>query len=249
MHLPGALRPPGRVPSSLLHLAPARLPCCSAPAPGPLPNLTCWTRALCRSRRAQVVLQLLFGHLLLLTARWAMPPLRCAPASLPGRWPALMLCQSYLTVRPHGLEPTRLPCPWDSPGKNAGVGCRFLLQGIFPTQRLNPHLRWQAGSSTRATWELGPQERRMEGTMSGRRDERRITGNPPSWNVSVGRDLTPPPTLPAPHLPREYPRGEAKFQENHSQSHNETRTCSHTTCGPRHLPLQPPARAGSGSSK
>ena len=33
---------------------------------------------------------------------------------------------------------TRPLCPWDSPGKNTGVGCRFLLQGIFPTQGLNP---------------------------------------------------------------------------------------------------------------
>ena len=30
--------------------------------------------------------------------------------------------------RPHGLQPTRLPRPWDSPGKNTGVGCHFLLQ-------------------------------------------------------------------------------------------------------------------------
>ena len=29
-------------------------------------------------------------------------------------------------------------CPWDSPGKNTGVGCHFLLQGIFPTQGSNP---------------------------------------------------------------------------------------------------------------
>ena len=29
-------------------------------------------------------------------------------------------------------------CPWDSPGKNPGVGSSFLLQGIFPTQGLNP---------------------------------------------------------------------------------------------------------------
>ena len=28
-------------------------------------------------------------------------------------------------------------CPWDSPGKNTGVGCHFLLQGIFPTQGSN----------------------------------------------------------------------------------------------------------------
>ena len=31
-------------------------------------------------------------------------------------------------VRPHGWLPTRLPRPWDSPGKNTGVGCHFLLQ-------------------------------------------------------------------------------------------------------------------------
>ena len=29
---------------------------------------------------------------------------------------------------PHRRQPTRLPCPWDSPGKNTGVGCHFLLQ-------------------------------------------------------------------------------------------------------------------------
>ena len=32
------------------------------------------------------------------------------------------------SVRPHRQQPTRLPCPWDSPGKNTGVGCYFLLQ-------------------------------------------------------------------------------------------------------------------------
>ena len=32
------------------------------------------------------------------------------------------------SVRPHRRQPTRLPCPWDSPGKNNGVGCHFLLQ-------------------------------------------------------------------------------------------------------------------------
>ena len=31
-------------------------------------------------------------------------------------------------VRPHRQQPTRLPHPWDSPGKNTGVGCQFLLQ-------------------------------------------------------------------------------------------------------------------------
>ena len=38
-------------------------------------------------------------------------------------------------------------CPWDSPGKNTGVGCHFLLQGIFSILGLNLHLlHWQAGS-------------------------------------------------------------------------------------------------------
>ena len=32
------------------------------------------------------------------------------------------------SVRPHRRQPTRLSCPWDSPGKNTGVGCHFLLQ-------------------------------------------------------------------------------------------------------------------------
>ena len=32
------------------------------------------------------------------------------------------------SVRPHRQQPTSLPCPWDSPGKNTAVGCRFLLQ-------------------------------------------------------------------------------------------------------------------------
>ena len=43
-----------------------------------------------------------------------------------------------------GLEPGRLLCPWDFPGKNTEVGCHSLLQGIFRTQGLNLHpLHWQ----------------------------------------------------------------------------------------------------------
>ena len=40
-------------------------------------------------------------------------------------------------LQSHGLQPTRLLCPWDSPGKNSGVSCYFLLQEIFPTQGSN----------------------------------------------------------------------------------------------------------------
>ena len=58
--------------------------------------------------------------------------------------------QSCLTLQPHGLQPHGLFCPWASPGKNTGVGCHALFQGIFTTQGSNLHLlcllRWQAGS-------------------------------------------------------------------------------------------------------
>ena len=46
---------------------------------------------------------------------------------------------------PQELYPARLLCPWNSPGKNTGVGSRSLLQGIFPIQGSNPgllHCRW-----------------------------------------------------------------------------------------------------------
>ena len=48
--------------------------------------------------------------------------------------PISCCCCCYITsvvsdsVRPHRWQPTRLPRPWDSPGKNTGVGCHFLLQ-------------------------------------------------------------------------------------------------------------------------
>ena len=45
------------------------------------------------------------------------------------------LCPTLL--QPRGLYPTRLLCPWHFPGKNNGVGCHFLLQGIFLTQGLS----------------------------------------------------------------------------------------------------------------
>ena len=53
--------------------------------------------------------------------------------------------ESDMTERLHYI-----PCPWDFPGENTGVGCHFLLQGIFPTQRLNlcllHLLHWQGYS-------------------------------------------------------------------------------------------------------
>ena len=60
-------------------------------------------------------------------------------------------------LQPHGLQPARLLCSWDSPGKNTGASCHFLFQGIFPTQGLNLSLTWPALAgrffTTSATWE------------------------------------------------------------------------------------------------
>ena len=53
------------------------------------------------------------------------------------------------SLQPHGLEPARLLCAWNFSGKNTGMGCHFLLQGIIPTQGSKPCLLlWQADSLT-----------------------------------------------------------------------------------------------------
>ena len=69
-----------------------------------------------------------------------------------GHFSHVQLCH------PMDCSPSRLLCPWDSPGKNTGVGCHPLPQGIFPTQGSNPCLLYLpalAGgfSSTSTTWE------------------------------------------------------------------------------------------------
>ena len=61
------------------------------------------------------------------------------------------LLQSCPTLsNPVDCGPSRLLSPWDSPGKNTGVGCHALLQGIFLTEGSNPRLlsllHWQVGS-------------------------------------------------------------------------------------------------------
>ena len=48
--------------------------------------------------------------------------------SLLEHYTAAKSLHSCPTLRLHGLQPTRLLRPWDSPGKNTGVGCHFLLQ-------------------------------------------------------------------------------------------------------------------------
>ena len=66
------------------------------------------------------------------------PPLGTTFIPLEGDWNAEMLSRVSLLATPQ----TEGSYVWDSPGKNIGVGCHFLLQGIFPTQGSNPHLLW-----------------------------------------------------------------------------------------------------------
>ena len=54
-----------------------------------------------------------------------------APLSLLlSHFSRVQLCATPDSVRPHRRQPTRFPRPWDSPGKNTGVGCHFLLPGM-----------------------------------------------------------------------------------------------------------------------
>ena len=68
---------------------------------------------------------------------------KCPALEKLSMWLCVLAAQSCLTLWPHGLQPTRLICAWNSPGKNTKVGGPSLLQGI-PTQGLNlglPHCR------------------------------------------------------------------------------------------------------------
>ena len=57
------------------------------------------------------------------------------------------VAKSSDSLRPQGLQPARLLCPWYFPGKNTGGGCHFLFQGILPAQGSNLCLlQWKADS-------------------------------------------------------------------------------------------------------
>ena len=70
------------------------------------------------------------------------PPWLCHGWDLVRRLPAIYSSLYFLNPCPYLPPFTRLFCPWDSPGKNTGVGCHALLWGIFLTQGLNLHLLW-----------------------------------------------------------------------------------------------------------
>ena len=69
---------------------------------------------------------------------------RLAHSRFPGAACCMLWCAAPWTAA------AKLLLSWDFPGKNTGVACHFLIQGILPSQRLNPHLLrplyWQADS-------------------------------------------------------------------------------------------------------
>ena len=65
------------------------------------------------------------GHSLVLAREAEKRPSGVGVAAAAAAAKSLQPCP---TLRPHRRQPTRLPRPWDSPGKNTGVGCHFLLQ-------------------------------------------------------------------------------------------------------------------------
>ena len=71
---------------------------------------------------------------LLCLLHWQVGSLLLAPPGKPLNVSRSVMSDS---VQSHGLQPTRLLCPWNSPGKNTKVDCHALLQGIFPTQGSN----------------------------------------------------------------------------------------------------------------
>ena len=76
-----------------------------------------------------------------------------------------LVTKSCLALATPQALPTRLLCPWEFPGKKTGVGCHFLLQGIFLTQGLNPHLlqlmHWQVNSYHYVTYTGKKKKRAM----------------------------------------------------------------------------------------
>ena len=67
-----------------------------------------------------------------------------------------LLSRARLFATPWTVACTKLLRPWDIPGKSTGVGCHFLLQGIFPTQGLNPGLPHYRQTLYRLSHHWGP---------------------------------------------------------------------------------------------
>ena len=89
----------------------------------------------------------------------------------PRKFPGCVLTCSVVSdsLQPCELQPARLLCPQNFPGKNTGVGCHFLLQGIFLTQGLKLPLlgllHWQVGFFFLLLCHLGSPVKYMQFTV------------------------------------------------------------------------------------
>ena len=74
-----------------------------------------------------------------MTNSWSLLKLMSIKSVMPSNHLLISESRSVASdsLRPHGLSAARLLCPWNSPGKNTGVGRHSLLQGIFLTQGSN----------------------------------------------------------------------------------------------------------------
>ena len=114
-------------------------------------------------------------------------------------------------------DSARLPCPRDSPGKNTGVGCHALLQGISPTQGSNPHLLYLVIG--RRVLYHRRHLARPEGETDVQRREMTYSRSPARW--SQGPDQSPRPLTPqAPwrSLYVEFPREHISVSRNTPKS-------------------------------
>ena len=92
--------------------------------------------------------------------------LRCNTVSLPKlSWRAEVAQSCLALCDPMDCSPPRLLAPWHFPGMNTGVGCHFLLQGIFPTQARI--LEWVAISFSRGS--SPPRDHTRVSSIVGRR--------------------------------------------------------------------------------
>ena len=79
---------------------------------------------------------------ILVTTFWPLTQWRCPTASCLSTPPGACMLSCVRLLWPHGLQPARLLCPWDFPGKNTGVGCHFLLQGLSSRPRDQTCIFW-----------------------------------------------------------------------------------------------------------
>ena len=93
-----------------------------------------------RPRSLQEVKILVLQHLCIESVTWQFDN---ESSRLDNIWKRFIACVSGLTIMPDSLHPSRLYpdrvlCPWDSPGKNTGACCHFLLQENIPDSGIKP---------------------------------------------------------------------------------------------------------------